>query len=75
MNIELFVDDKTIKIDPKKFQKMLFLYNSLDEGWSIKKKNDSYVLRKPHENKKEILNDSFLSIFMKEKLSLNTILL
>ena len=75
MDIEIFVDNKKIKIDPKEFQKMLFIYNSLHEGWSIKKNNDSYILKKPHENRKEIFNDSFLSIFMKDKLSLNNILL
>ena len=29
MDIEIFVDNKKIKIDPKEFQKMLFIYASL----------------------------------------------
>ena len=35
-----------VKIDKVKFQKMIFLFNTLEEGWTIKKKSDSYYLLK-----------------------------
>ena len=35
---------------------MVFLYNALDNGWSIKKKQNSYIFTKNHEGKKEILS-------------------
>ena len=69
MDIEIILENKKIKIDPKKFQKMLFLYNSLDEGWSIKKNKDSYILKKPHENKKEIFCDDYISNFIKTNIN------
>jgi hypothetical protein len=65
------LENKNIKVDVIKFQKMLFLYNSIEQGWSVKKKNDSYVFLKPHENKKEVLEDSYLIKFMKTNLDVN----
>jgi hypothetical protein len=63
-----------LEIDKIKFQKMIFLYNALDNGWSIKKRNDSYIFTKNHEGKKEIFDETYLSIFMKENVNINNIL-
>jgi hypothetical protein len=53
---------------------MVFLYNALENGWSIKKRNDSYIFTKNHEGKKEIFEESYLSIFMKDNADINKIL-
>jgi hypothetical protein len=71
MDIEINIDKLEFKIDKVKFQKMLFLYNALDNGWSIKKRKKSYIFTKNHENKKEIFDENYLSIFMKENFALN----
>jgi hypothetical protein len=63
-----------LEIDKIKFQKMVFLYNALDNGWSIKKRNNSYIFTKNHEGKREIFEASYLSIFMKENADINKIL-
>jgi hypothetical protein len=63
-----------ISINKIKFQKMLLFYNSLEDGWSIKKQNNSYIFTKKHENKREILQDSYLSKFMNQNLDINTLL-
>jgi hypothetical protein len=63
-----------IQIDKKEFQKMVFLFNALDNGWSIKKRKDSYIFTKNHEGKKEILDESYLAVFMKENTNINNIL-
>jgi hypothetical protein len=34
------------KVDAIKFQKMLLLYNTIEQGWSVKKRNESYVFTK-----------------------------
>jgi hypothetical protein len=60
-----------IEIDQDKFKKMVFLYNALDNGWSIKKRNNSYIFQKNHEGKKEIFDDNYLSIFMKDNSNIN----
>ena len=79
MDIEINIansndENKQIEIDQIKFQKMVFLYNALDNGWSIKKRNNSYIFTKHHEGKREIFESSYLSIFMKENADINKIL-
>ena len=63
-----------LEIDKIKFQKMVFLYNALDNGWSIKKRKESYIFTKNHEGKKEVFDEQYLSIFMKENVNINNIL-
>jgi hypothetical protein len=63
-----------VKINKTKFHKMVFLFNVLEEGWSVKKKEHSYYLLKNHEGKKEILHESYLSTFMKDTFDINKLL-
>lgn len=63
-----------LEVDKIKFQKMVFLYNALDNGWSIKKRKESYIFTKNHEGKKEVFDEQYLSIFMKENVNINNIL-
>jgi hypothetical protein len=74
INLDSLKDlENNLKVDAIKFQKMLLLYNAIEHGWSIKKRNDSYVFSKSHEGKKEVLEDSYLLKFMKTNLDLNKI--
>ena len=66
--------NENVKVDVIKFQKMMLLFNSIEQGWSVKKRDGSYVFSKPHENKKEVLEDSYLLKFMKTNLDLNKII-
>jgi hypothetical protein len=68
------LENDNIKVDVIKFQKMLLLFNSIEQGWSVKKRNDSYVFSKNHEGKKEVLEDTYLMKFMKTNLDLNKII-
>ncbi len=68
------LENDNVKVDIIKFQKMILLFNSIEQGWSVKKKNGVYVFSKPHENKKEVLEDSYLLKFMKTNLDLNKII-
>jgi hypothetical protein len=76
INIEEYLENNNnkIKISPHVFQKMNLIYNALEEGWSIKKKDTSYIFTKKHENKKEIIEDSYLLKFMKSNLDLHKII-
>jgi len=67
------LENENLNIDVIKFQKMILLYNSIEQGWSIKKRKDSYVFTKNHEGKKEVLEESYLMKFMKTNLDLNKI--
>ncbi len=70
-DLKIGIEDKQLEINKIKFQKMVFLYNALDNGWSIKKRKDSYIFTKNHEGKKEVFDESYLSIFMKDNADIN----
>ena len=75
MDIEIKLEkDQSLEIDKIKFQKMVFLFNALDNGWSIKKRKDSYIFTKIHEGKKEVFDESYLAIFMKDNADINKLL-
>jgi len=76
ININSLIDfeNKDFKLDGITFQKMLLLFNALDDGWTIKKRNDSYVFIKNHEGKREILDDTYLSRFMKTNFDINKVI-
>lgn len=68
------LENNSLKVDTIKFQKMLLLFNAIEDGWTIKKRNSSYVFSKNHEGKKEVLEESYLQKFMKSNFDLNSIL-
>ena len=75
MDIKINLEnEKSLEIDKVKFQKMVFLYNALDNGWSIKKTQKSYIFKKNHEGKKEVFNESYLTTFMKDSSDINKLL-
>jgi hypothetical protein len=53
-----------VKIDKPKLQKMIFIMNALERGWSVKKSGESYIFIKKHENRKEIFMESYLEKFI-----------
>ena len=74
VDLKINITDKNMKIDNITFQKMAFLYNAINDGWTIKKKKDAYIFMKNHEGKKEILLDSYLHTFMEENFDINKLL-
>lgn len=54
------------EIDIQTYKKMIFIYNALSNGWSVKKRHESYIFRKRHQGKQEVYKDSYLSKFIKE---------
>lgn len=53
-----------LQLDKSQFQKMVFIMNALEKGWSIRKQNDKYIFTKKHENKKEIFEENYLEQFV-----------
>jgi hypothetical protein len=53
-------------MDSITLQKMIFIYNSINKGWKVHKRNNSYVFSKKHENKKEVFLDDYLKKFILE---------
>ena len=53
-----------IKLEKNQFQKMVFIMNALEKGWTIKKQHDKYIFTKKHENKREIFEENYLERFI-----------
>lgn len=55
------------------FQKMLFIINALEQGWAVRKNNDTYIFTKKHENRQEIFQENYLETFVASNLTTNVI--
>ena len=53
-----------VKMDRKHFQKLMFLNNALNDGWTVKKSAENYIFTKKHENKREIFQENYLENFI-----------
>ena len=61
-------------IDQIQLCKMAFIYNSLESGWTVKKRDTSYIFTKNHEGKKEVFSEDYLKRFMKENFDIEKLL-
>ena len=59
-----------IQMDRKLLVNMNFIYNAIQDGWSVKKQNDSFVFSKKHEGKKQIFQPEYLENFIEKNLVL-----
>lgn len=57
-------------VSDKCIQKFVFIHNALDDGWSVKKKDNSYIFTKKHENRQEIYDNNYLENFLTKSSSL-----
>ena len=55
---------ENVVIDRAQFQKMKFIMNAIDSGWSVTKKEDAYVFKKKHEGKQEVFMADYLEKFI-----------
>ena len=70
------VIENNVEMGSDQFQKMTFLYNAIQDGWTVKKQKqtDSYVFTKKHEGKREIFLDTYLETFVRTNLNMNHLL-
>ena len=73
MDINVYLE-KNITIKNIQFQKMLFINNAINDGWCVKKENNSYIFTKPNNNIKEIFKEEYLTSFMNNNFDVNTVL-
>jgi len=66
--------DNQIQFSKKEFQKMVFIINAIEKGWSVKKMEDSYIFTKKHEGKKEIFQNDYLEKFVETNLDVTKLL-
>ena len=62
---------KNKHIDPIMLHKMAFLYNALENGWSIKKKREQFIFTKKHEGKMEVFDEKYLETFIQSNFDMN----
>jgi hypothetical protein len=62
-----------MEITDKEYQKMIFIMNALNDGWSVKKNQDKYIFKKKHENKVEIFQEDYLATFIMNNMGLNNV--
>lgn len=60
----------SIAVDEFEYKKMNFIFNALNDGWSISKDNECYIFKKKHQNKREVFTDTYLQEFICKNLKL-----
>ncbi len=74
MNNETKLDLNTYKnINRLQLQKMIFLYNALENGWQVSKNGEKFIFIKKHEGQKEVLLDSYLQDFINKNMDISKI--
>ena len=59
-----------IKMKRTEYQKMTFIINALNNGWTVKKEDDKFVFTKKHENRWEIYEENYLMEFIQTNMLL-----
>ncbi len=59
------------QVDCMTLQKMAFVYNAVQSGWSVRKTKGAYVFRRRHGGERQIYLDSFLKQFVEENLDMD----
>jgi hypothetical protein len=54
----------TVKIDKKDFQRLCFINNAINDGWSVKKRNQSYFFSKKIEGCEKVIAENYLDEFI-----------
>ena len=52
-------------------QKMIFIYNSIENGWSITKCDDKYIFCKKHHNNPDVITEQFVKTFIEQNIYVN----
>lgn len=71
--IELNISNKFENIDNNTQKKMIFIFNALNDGWTIKKCDNSYIFTQKHLGKKEVFQDDYLNKFISDCFNLDKI--
>ena len=59
---------KSENIKDKEYYKMKFIFNAIEQGWSVRKKDNLYIFKTKHNNKEEVFNEYYLEEFVKNNI-------
>jgi hypothetical protein len=68
-NIIINIDN--LQYDEKKVKIMVFITNALENGWTVKKKENQYIFTKKHDGKREVFNQNYLENFIESNFDMN----
>lgn len=71
MDIDINIPSN-LDIDIIQLQKMNFIWNALESGWSVKKRENKFFFTKKHEGKKEVYLDTYLNNFIESNLKISS---
>ena len=71
--MDILVDNK-VKVDLLQFQKMGFIYNTIENGWTVKKRDNKYVFTKNKKGEKEVFLDTYLRQFIENNFDVDNML-
>ena len=63
-----------LDIDVIQLHKMAFVFNAVNDGWKVEKKDNKYLFSKRHEGKKEIYLDSYLEKFVSSNVDISKLI-
>lgn len=71
--MDIYIDCNN-NLDNIKLNKMKFIFNAINDGWTVEKQfnnndEEKYIFRKKHENKKEIFSNNYLEKFINKNFS------
>lgn len=71
--MDIYIDCNN-DLDEIKLNKMKFIFNAINDGWTVEKQfnnndEEKYIFRKKHENKKEIFSNNYLEKFINKNFS------
>ncbi len=55
----------------KDISKMVFIFNAIEDGWTVKKKQNSYIFSKHKSKEKQVFTEDFLNKFITKYFNLN----
>lgn len=61
----------TVQVQSKQFKIMVFIFNALEKGWTVKKKDSEYIFTKKHEGKREIFRENYLETFVQSNFDMD----
>lgn len=68
INIKLILSN-LMNNDKQRLYKSILIFNAIESGWTIKKHENKYIFTKYHQNKKEVLDDNYLTNFIIENIT------
>ncbi len=62
---------ESLKLNKKEFEKMNFIMNAVEDGWSVRKINDNYIFKRKHDGKQEVFRKEYLDDFIYKNMKLS----